>query len=429
MCLLFSTTPRRSCIAVAEISLRLPRIAYILHWFPEPSETFIFNEVVSLHQRGLDLRVFTLYGELKRPLSPSMSVATLSTERLGIASVGRMLGALRYWRGENPGVWSRLFRTVPVRRWSDAEMAGENLWGFLSGFELARRCLEEGIRHIHAPWANGPATAAWVASTLSSIPFSFAAHATDIYPPDGALEEKIEASAFVRTENMANVNHLCNLAGSERDREKIKLVYSGHPLRTTALAEVRMKEPYRLLAVGRFVRKKGFDDLLRACAILSNQGLDYHLVLVGSGPLERTLKRLALDLGVGDRVTFPGFVLYDRVPDLLTRADVFLMPSIVDPSGDRDGLPNVIVEALLQRVPVVATDVCGIREVIQNGVTGILAPQKDPAALARAVFQLIENREQSVAMAQAGRDLVLDRFNADRCFGAVFDLIMGALDQ
>lgn len=308
-------------------------------------------------------------------------------------------------------------------------MAAENFWAFLCGFQLARRCIEEGIRHIHAPWASGPATAAWVASAFSSIPFSFAAHATDIYPPDGALEEKIAAASFVRTENMANVNHLRDVAQRKEDREKIKLVYSGHPLRATRLAEVRMSPPFRLVAVGRFVRKKGFDDLLRACAVLNDLKLDFHLDLAGSGPQERRLKRLAVDLGVVNRVSFPGFILYDRVPELLARADVLLMPSVVDHTGDRDGLPNVIVEALLQRVPVVATDVCGIREVIQDGVTGILVPQRDPAALARAVLKLVGSREQSLAMAQAGRELVLERFDAERSFGAIRNLIVDSLGQ
>ncbi len=185
-----------------------PKVAYVLHWFPEPSETFIFNEVRYLHAGGLPLRVFTLYGRLKRNLSPEMDSVAVPVERLGIRFAPRIPQALGLWRSRNPDTWKALFHTVPLRRWSDLETAGENLWAFFCGFELARRCVEENITHIHAPWANGPATAAWVASRLSGIPFSFAAHATDIYPPDGALAEKISASSFVRTENRANVQSL-----------------------------------------------------------------------------------------------------------------------------------------------------------------------------------------------------------------------------
>jgi glycosyltransferase involved in cell wall biosynthesis len=308
-------------------------------------------------------------------------------------------------------------------------MAGENLWAFLCGFQLGRRFAEMGIQHIHAPWANGPATAAWVASRLSGIPFSFAAHATDIYPPDGALTEKISAASFVRTENQANVDHLLRHAATQADGEKIHLVYSGHPARRADAAEVPMESPYRLLGVGRFVRKKGFDVLLKACSILEKRGIEFHLTLAGDGPQAGRLHSLAKEFKLGDRVEFSGFVLYDRVPELLSRADVFLMPSIIDPSGDRDGLPNVIVEALLQRVPVVATDVCGISEVIRDGLTGILIPPNDPDALARAVMDLVRDRSRALRMAEAGRRLVLDCFDADRCFAAVLDLIMGALKR
>jgi glycosyltransferase involved in cell wall biosynthesis len=286
-----------------------------------------------------------------------------------------------------------------------------------------------GIQHIHAPWANGPATAAWVASRLSGIPFSFAAHAADIYPPDGALAEKIAAASFVRTENQANVEHLRRHAATAEGRDKVRLVYSGHPVRRAAAAEVSMEPPYRLLAVGRFVRKKGFDVLLKACSILEKQGIEFRLTLAGSGPQARSLQSLATELHLGDRVEFPGFVLYDRVPEMLSRADVFLMPSIIDPAGDRDGLPNVIVEALLQRVPVVATDVCGISEVIHDGVTGVLVPQGAPDALAGAVVELVVDRSRALRMAEAGRKLVLDRFDAAQCFAAVLDLIVGAVKR
>lgn len=404
-----------------------PRIAYVLHWFPEPSETFIFNEVRHLHGRGLDLRVLTLYGEIRGNPSTEMTSAGLEVERLGLGLIPKAPEALGFWRRRNPAMFRDLARTVPLRRWSDLEMAGENLWAFLCGFEVARRCEEEGIEHIHAPWANGPATAAWVASRLTGIPFSFAAHATDIYPPDGALAEKISAASFVRTENRANVEHLRAHAATDRDRQKIRLVYSGHPIRARAPAAVPMKPPFRLMALGRFVRKKGFDVLLEACHLLESRGIAWELTLGGEGPLGHRLRTLARRLDLDHRVHFPGFVPYEGVPGLLSGADVFIMPSVVDPSGDRDGLPNVIVEALMQRIPVVASDVCGISEVIRHGITGVLVPPGDSAALADGVASLIGDRGGAIGMAEAGRSLATELFHPERCFGAVRELLLGAL--
>lgn len=120
-----------------------------------------------------------------------MAEASKKVERLGIPFFRRLPADIAYWWKRNRSVTARLFRTIPVRKWKSIEFGGENIIGFLAGFTLARRFEEEGITHIHAPWAMGPATAAWAASELTGIPFSFTGRACDIYPPDGALAEKL----------------------------------------------------------------------------------------------------------------------------------------------------------------------------------------------------------------------------------------------
>ena len=401
--------------------MKHPKTAYVLLWFPKPSETFIFHEVTRLKDMGLPLEVFALYGELRRDLSPGMSAASRGVERLGIPFLKRAPAAVSYWRKRSPRVVARLFRTVPFRRWCDLETAGENLWAFLCGFHLARRFREEQIEHIHAPWANGPATAAWVASRLTGIPFSFAAHAGDIYPPDGALEEKIRDSRFVRTENAANVPHLNRYAGA--DARKIFVIYNGIPTQRASSARVLMEPPVRILALGRHVPKKGFDVLLRACKALDERSIDFRVTVGGAGPCERQLKKLANQLGLGGRAAFPGFIPHHRVPDFLCSGDLFVMPSVIDSSGDRDGVPTVILEALLHRLPVVASDVSGIGEIIQDGRTGLLVPQKDPLALASALAGIIAGKEMAMEMAERGRAAVLEKFDVEKNCRAILDLL------
>ncbi len=182
----------------------------MLLWFPKPSETFVFREVVNLWRIGLPLKVFTLYGNLTKWLTPEMLKIAPRIERMGAKAVKDMPADLMYWKRREPDVVNWLMRTIPFRRWRSLEVAAENLWAFFAGFHLARRFEEEGVELIHAPWANGPATAAWVASKLTGIPFSFSARAVDIYPPDGALEEKIRDCAFVRTNTLTNVGYLKN---------------------------------------------------------------------------------------------------------------------------------------------------------------------------------------------------------------------------
>jgi colanic acid/amylovoran biosynthesis glycosyltransferase len=391
--------------------MKTPKTAYILLWFPLPSETFIFREVINLWNMGVDLKVFTLYGEHTRNLSEEMRSVSHKMERLGIPFLKDAVKDVAYWWKRKRRLTAELIRTVPVRRWNGFEKGGENLWSFLCGFRLARRFLEEGIEHIHAPWANGPATAAWIASRLTGIPFSFTARAWDIYPPDGALKEKIRDATFIRSETMANIRYLTAFAGM--GAEKMHLTYNGVPLKTGREAPVTMEQPYKLLALGRFVGKKGYDFLLRACKILKDSGTRFHLTLAGAGPRQMQLKRLASKLGLKDDVSFPGFVQYDGVSDLFYSTDIFLMPSVIHKSGDRDGIPTVIMEALMHRVPVIGTDVSGISELIEDGTTGLLIPEKNPEAIADAVRRMTADRQAAIEMAERGRAKVLAQFNPE----------------
>jgi len=395
------------------VSLKLPRIAYILLWFPKPSETFIFREVMNLWNMGVPIKVFSLYGELTRSLSPEMVSVSGRVERLGIPYAMTAPGALVEWWRRDKALTGEVLRTLSLKRWSGLEKTLENLWAFFCGFHLARRFQEERIEHIHAPWASGPATAAWTASRLSGIPFSFTARAWDIFPPDKGLKDKIRDAAFVRCETGYNVRYLGDLMGG--DTSKLHLTYNGVPLQPKTDATVSMTAPYRLLALGRFVGKKGYDYLLRGCRIVRDRGVEFRLTLAGDGPKARGLKKLAGQLGIDDWVEFPGFVPYDRVTELFGASDVFLMPSVVDRSGDRDGIPTVIMEALMHRVPVIATDVSGISEVIENRRTGLLIPEKDANAIADAIMEMISSRDRALDLAETGRIKVKAQFDPETC--------------
>ncbi len=400
--------------------MKPPRTAYILLWFPKPSETFVFREVVNLRRFGLPLKVFTLYGLRSKGMSSEMRAAVHDVERLGIPYIGSAPQEVLYWMKRNRPAALELLRTVPFRRWRGLEKSGESLWAALCGFRLARRFEEEGIEHIHAPWASGPASAAWVASRLTGIPFSFTARAWDIYPPDSLLREKLRDATLVRSETKTNIPYLAQFLESGAD--KIHLTYNGLPLHPLGEAPVAMQSPYKLLAVGRFVGKKGYDYLLKACRMLQDSGIDFQLTMAGDGPRGPELKHLAKKLDLSDRVSFPGFVNYDQVSELFRSADLFLMPSIVHSSGDRDGIPTVIMEALMHRVPVIATDVSGIAEVIQDRVTGLLIPEKNAEAIYEAVKTMVGDRESAVRMAEKGRDTVRQLFDPETNHRGVFQL-------
>ncbi|MGO8880497.1 MAG: glycosyltransferase family 4 protein [Desulfomonilaceae bacterium] len=407
--------------------MRLPKIAYFTLWFPKPSETFIFREVLNLWAMDLPLKVFTLYGELQNGLSPEMSsIGNENVEHLGVSILKHLPRDIAFWVKREPGATKKLFKTIPIRRWKSIEFGAENIFGFLCGFSLAKRFLEHPFDHIHATWAMGPATAAWVTSELTGIPFSFTCRAGDIYPPDGALSEKIMAAKFVISDNMTNVPYLEDMVPDSKG--KIFGIYNGTPLEKAAEAPVLMTPPYKILALGRFDRIKAYHVLLQACKILQDSGLNFKLTLAGDGPRKFQLKYLTRKLRLTDRVNFPGFVPYNFVSDLFCSADVFVMSSAVHRTGDRDGLPTVIMEALTHRLPVVSTDVCGIPEVIHDGTTGILVPQNDPDSLAKAILAMIRDRNSALNMARNGRDLVLREFNQARNHRKIFELFLNKID-
>jgi colanic acid/amylovoran biosynthesis glycosyltransferase len=401
-----------------------PRVAYLLLWFPEPSQTFVLDEVNTLVRLGLDVRVYTLYGPRPATAITGMATVLAPMHHLGTAALPRLVrDLLRLGRTWGPGA-APFLRRVGLRRWRSLETGGEALWAGLAGVHLAGIMTADGIDHIHAPWANGPATAAWVASTLSGIPFSFSGRAHDIYPPDGALWEKLTAAALVRTENRSNLRYLAALYPQAAG--KLVNIYPGVPMEKAQVQAIPAPPPYRLLAVGRFVRKKGFPLLLEACRLLAAQEVDFQLTLAGGGPEGPQIAELVKEYNLTDRVTLPGFLPHRQIQSLLQKTHLFVMPSLIAPSGDRDGIPTVILEALLHEVPVVATEVSGIPEVVVPGVTGWLTPPGDPQALARDILAALSDPTEASRRAEAGCALVARDFDSRKNYAHLKALIEGA---
>jgi colanic acid/amylovoran biosynthesis glycosyltransferase len=398
-----------------------PRVAYLLLWFPEPTQTFILDEANTMAGQGLDLTVYTLYGPRPARQVAGMARVKPPVHHLGLAAMRKLLGSLARlkedWGPEAP----RFLRRVLLRRWRSFETAGEASWAALAGVHLAGIFRAEGMNHLHAPWANGPATAAWVASMLSGIPFSFCGHAHDIYPPDGALQEKLAAASFVRTISHTNRRYLADLVPAAAG--KIVHITYGAPL-TAAPREPRdPRPPFQLLALGRLVEKKGFAVLLAACRNLQEWGVDFHLTLAGDGPERNRLTGLVQEYGLGGQVTFLGHVPHNRVPELFRQADQFIMPCVVARGGDRDGLPNVILEALSFQVPVVATDVNGVNEAVIPEKTGWLVPQQEPGLLAQAMREALSRPEEAQRRAEAGRELIRREFDSATNYARLKDCL------
>ena len=395
--------------------------AYVLLWFPLSSETFIFREVRGLQERGMPIDVFSLYADKPAGQSREMRGYQGRVMRLGAKATWTLFTTFLSHVRKTPRLVWRLAREVLFRRLRSLEALGENAWAFFAGFWIADRAREAGVTLFHAPWANGPATAAWVASRVSGIPFSFAGRAGDIYPQDGLLPEKIRDASFVRTNNQADVAWLERHApkGSEG---KVRLVYNSLTLETATTCACPCQSPCRVLAVGRFCRTKGFPFLLTAIARLRRERFPVRLTLVGDGVWKRRILHQIKRLRLEDAVDLPGFVPHDGIAEYMQSHDMLVMPSVIHSNGDRDGIPNVIMEALSHAMPVAASDVCGIAEVVRDGETGLLFPQRDARAIAHAIRWVCGHREEAMAMARRGHKLVAAMFDAEANTARLYEL-------
>jgi glycosyltransferase involved in cell wall biosynthesis len=212
---------------------------------------------------------------------------------------------------------------------------------------------------------------------------------------------------FAVTVSDFNVRHLARHANGTR----IVRIYNGLDLdRFVPNGTVRDRPPL-VLAVGRLIEKKGFDDLLRACAVLAREGVDFRCVVVGKGRERGQLEALVNGLGIAERVALGGPLPREELLRLYPRASVFAAPCVVGSDGNRDGLPTVLVEAMALGVPVVATDVTGIPELVEDGVTGLLVRQRDPDGLAAGLRTLLVDAETAARLARRARWRVEERFD------------------
>jgi colanic acid/amylovoran biosynthesis glycosyltransferase len=288
-----------------------------------------------------------------------------------------------------------------------------------------------GVQRIHAHFANQTADCAAIAASVAGIPFSFTAHAYDIYLTtpryrNATLDWKLAHAARVLTVS-DYARDLLRSRLPAAARERICTAYVGIPM---GLFRPEPPPPggdrLRLLCVARFQEKKGLDTLLAACGVLRDRGVAFHLQLIGDGPERSTLEAQLRRLHLEPHVTMPGTQPQEGVAQALKAAHVFVMPCRRDRSGDMDGIPTVFMEALATARPVVSCAVSGVPELVRDGETGVLVPPDDPAALADAVARLARDPVLRARLGAQGRALVERQHDQDRNAREVVALLASA---
>jgi colanic acid/amylovoran biosynthesis glycosyltransferase len=370
-------------------------VGYILKMFPRFSETFILNELLELERQGVTLRIFSLRepddGIVHREVALVRGEVTYIQWRR-VVTVAR--AHARVLRRSSARYARALLLALRRRRVTSVKY-------FLKAGMIADHVQREGIGHVHAHFASSAASVALDVHRLTGVPYSVTAHAKDIYRHDldlDYLRAKLDQARFAVTVSDYNRDHLSRLGAGNVVR-----IYNGIDLRRFAPNGRGVDEPPLLLAVGRLVEKKGFDVLIRACGLLRADGVRFRCRIVGKGELADELQTLIAALDLEQHVELLGPLPREKLLELFPRASVVAAPCLVGSDGNRDGLPTVLTEALALKIPVVATPVTGIPELVEDGRTGLIVPERDPAALAAAIRRLIQEPETARRLAEAGR--------------------------
>jgi len=387
-------------------------IGYIVSAWPRLSETFILNEVFALERLGTPLHIFSIKEPGPAPVHPKVSQVRAKLTRLSAARGWKSaLGPSLRLISKHP---VRFFRTL-LEAWRHRASSGGRR--FCQAVSLADQLEREPVAHFHAHFANAPAVVAMFVHTLTGIPYTFTAHAKDIYVKTSPelLGAEIERAEAVVTCTEYNRQYLLSRFSSRCDG-KLRRIYHGLDLSEFDFSWPHGSdgEPPVILSVARLVEKKGLSLLIAAAGILSRRGKHIQVEIIGDGSLRPALEAQAAESGLRDRIKFLGAQPHDVVRQAFQRASVFALPCTVAADGDRDGIPNVLLEAMASGTPVVSTPVSGIPELIESGSNGLLVPPENPMLLAEALQRLLGDMEYSERLARAARAKIENEFSMER---------------
>ncbi len=390
----------------------------VLKGYPRLSETFIAQEILALQQRGFALRLISLRhptDSRRHPVHDEISAPVCYLPEYLYQEPLRVLRG--WWRARRlPGyAGARRAFFADLRR----DLTPNRIRRFGQACVLAAE-LPATVTRLYAHFLHTPASVARYTALMTGLPWSVSAHAKDIWTiPDWEKREKLAAADWLVTCTAAGADHLRALAP---EPERVKLLYHGLDLDRFAAAPSgdtsgdtspdgsAAEQPVRLLSVGRAVEKKGYDILLRALAALP-AGLNWRLTHIGGGPLRPALERQARDLGLAARIDWRGAQAQAEVLRHYRAADLFVLASRIAGDGDRDGLPNVLMEAQSQGLACLSTRIAAIPELITDGENGVLVAAGDPEALAGALARLIADPAERRRLGAAGQQRIRADFD------------------
>ena len=407
---------------VAPSAAAARNVAYIVSRFPKLTETFVLYELLALEELGVHVELYPLLRE-HQPVAHPEAAALVARAHYEPFLSPAIVGSNARMLLRRPGAYFGALWTVVSGALGSLNFLAGGLVIFPKVVHAATSMEEEGVTHVHCHFANHPATAGLIVHRLTGIPFSFTAHGSDLHRDRRLLREKVDEAERVVAISDYNRRLIGEECGSEAER-KVTVLHCGAD---TALFHPRSRPertgPLVVVCIASLQEVKGHRYLLDACRLLLDRGVELDCRLVGDGPLRAELETRIAELDLGGHVHLEGPKPRPEVAEIVGGADLAVCPSVLTSRGDREGIPVALMEAMATGLAVVASDISGIPELVDDGETGILVPPGDAHALADAIGRLHDDPALRARLGEAARARVERDFDLRRNAAALAPLL------
>jgi glycosyltransferase involved in cell wall biosynthesis len=400
------------------------QIAFVVSQFPRYVDAYFLREVKALAARGVNFQIFSLLNFKGKVVHKDAQALLPRTVYIPFFFSLRLWQAHLSFLVRRPGRYFQALWTILRGCWRSPRSLAKALVVFPKSVYFAKLVEDQHLSHVHANWASHPAVSALVISQLTDVPWSFAGHASDIFLDTTMLKEKIRSAKFVVTCTRYNQGYLTEVGGLDT-KNKIIASYHGVDLQKFVPAPKSSSDCLRILTVGTLLPCKGIPDLLEACRLLLQRGVPFKCTIAGDGPERRTLEELIKQKGLTNLVEILGYISQETLVPLYQQNDVVALPAL---SESHFGIPNVLLEALAVKTPVVCTPLPSLSEVIEEGRQGLYTPERSPTALADALEKLARQPELRRIMGEAGREKIVELFDTEKTIATLEALFRPRLD-
>jgi colanic acid/amylovoran biosynthesis glycosyltransferase len=434
--------------------VEMKHIAFVLLTFPTLTETFVAGEIKALKERFPESEIYSLRPPFDEIMHEESTALMKRTHYLPSAISWEVMSSNLKWFLKSPFRYLYTMGYLLMHTISNPLHMLKSFYLFPQAAHLAWLLKENGTDHIHSHWATYPTTVALIASALTGIPFSFTSHACDMSMIKTLMAEKVKRAKFVITCVAENVRYLSKFL-TEEQLSKVKVNYHGSNLKKFRpdLRKNGSNGRPTVMSCADFHERKGLPYLIQAVALAKRKNYDFKCVIVGDGPQRPLIERMVDDLGLRDRVEMPGSMTQEKLINYYAASDLFVLPCMMQKltffkknadvdrykvieckmgrgeGVQKDGIPNVLVEVMAMKIPVISTRVAGIPELIENGENGLLVQEKNSEELCDAMLTLLSNKELRLKLGENGYRKVRERFDRSKNIEELISIFQFEVNQ